>query len=98
MAIERGRLDRQLRELALDHAAGNVDDAVYPGAVGRAAEPARRARGRRGADRIDGASRRVVRAIGDAVRLADLPADRSDLIHAVYERIVGAGSASSLLG
>ena len=32
-----------------------------------------------------------LRAIGDAVRVADLPAERSDLVHEVYERIVMAG-------
>ena len=29
VAIERDRIDRQRRELALEHAAGNLDDAAY---------------------------------------------------------------------
>jgi hypothetical protein len=32
-----------------------------------------------------------LRAIGVAIGLADLPAERSDLVHTVYERIVVAG-------
>lgn len=29
MAIDRARIDRQIRELALEHAAGRLEDAVY---------------------------------------------------------------------
>jgi hypothetical protein len=39
-------------------------------------------------------SSRVVawlRAFGEAIKSADLPAEKADLIHAVYERIVVAG-------
>jgi len=91
VAIERGRIDRQLRELALDHVAGNVDDAAY---LAQSAT----LRGQRDALVAEQAStvsaERAVewlRAIGQAIRRADLPAQRSDLIHAVYEGIVVAG-------
>jgi hypothetical protein len=29
VAIDRARIDRQIRELALEHAAGGLEDAVY---------------------------------------------------------------------
>ena len=32
-----------------------------------------------------------LRAIGEAIRVADVPAEKADLVHAVYERIVVAG-------
>jgi hypothetical protein len=91
VAIERGRFDRQLRELALDHAAGNLDDASYI-AQSAALRSQRHALGAEEAPTVS-AERAVewLRAIGDAIRLADLPAERSDLIHAVYERIVVVG-------
>jgi hypothetical protein len=90
-AIERGRLDRQMKELALSHAAEAIDDATY-------IEHAAALRRQRGAlleeEHPSVPSARVVtwlRAFGEAIKKADLPAERADLIHAVYERIVVAG-------
>jgi DNA invertase Pin-like site-specific DNA recombinase len=91
IAIERGRTARQLRELALEHAAETIDDATY---LSRAAE-LRAQRDAMTADAAPGvpAERAIawLRAFGDAIRDADIPAERADLIHAVYERIVVAG-------
>jgi DNA invertase Pin-like site-specific DNA recombinase len=91
IAIERARTERQLRELALEHAAGTIDDAAY---LARAAE----LRSQRDAIAADErpavpAERAVrwLRSIGEAIKIADLPAERADLVHAVYERIVVAG-------
>ena len=91
VAIERGRLDRQLRELALSHAAEGIDDATY---IERAATLRRQRDALADGERATVPSARVVawlRAFGQAVQSADLPAERADLIHAVYERIVVAG-------
>jgi hypothetical protein len=91
VAIERGRLDRQIRELALEHAAEAIDDATY-------LERAAALRAQRDAlaegGRAEVSPDRVVawlRAFGEAVQRADLPAEKTELIHAVYERIVVAG-------
>ena len=91
VAIERGRVDRQLRELALDHAAGNLNDEAYL----TQSAALRSQRDALTAEETPTVSAECavewLRAIGDPVRLADLPAERSDLVHAVYERIVVAG-------
>jgi hypothetical protein len=36
-----------------------------------------------------------LRAIGAAIQSADVPAERSELVHAIYERIIVAGPSSS---
>jgi DNA invertase Pin-like site-specific DNA recombinase len=91
LAIERGRVDRLLRELALEHAEGNLDDAAYL----TQSAALRNQRDALAAEEAptDRADRAVewLRAIGNAILLADLPAEQSDVIHAVYERIVVAG-------
>lgn len=91
ITIERGRVERQPRELALEHAAEAIDDASY---LARSAE-LRSQRDALAADAAPGipADQAVawLRSIGDAIRHADLPAERADLVHALYERIVVAG-------
>jgi DNA invertase Pin-like site-specific DNA recombinase len=83
IAIERGRTERQLRELALEHAAERIDDATY---LSRAAE----LRAQRDALAVEEApgvpaeqALAWLRSIGDAIQHADLPAERADLVHAV---------------
>jgi hypothetical protein len=91
IAIERGRTDRQLRELALEHAAGSIEDAAY---LARAAElRAERAALASDEAAVVPAERAVawLRSLGEVLQHADLPAERSDLVHAVYERVVVAG-------
>ena len=91
VTIERGRIERQLRELAMEHVAGAIDDRSY---LARSSE-LRSQRDALAADAAPGiaADRAVawLRSIGDAIAFADVSAERADLIHAVYERIVVAG-------
>jgi hypothetical protein len=91
ITIERGRVERQLRELALEHAAGGIDDASY---LARSSE----LRSQR--DALAGAAAPGIpadqavtwlRTIGDTIRQADAPAERADVVHALYDRIVVAG-------
>jgi hypothetical protein len=91
VAIERGRIERQLRELALQHAAEAIDDQTY---LARASElrAQRDALGK--GDGPDVPAERAVawlRAFGEAIQHADLVAERADLVHAIYERIIVAG-------
>jgi DNA invertase Pin-like site-specific DNA recombinase len=91
VAIERGRIERRLRELALEHAAGSLGDADY---LARSAE-LRTTRDQINAGQAIGIkpARAVawLRAIGDAIQRADLPVERAELVHAIYDRIVIAG-------
>ena len=82
VAIERARVERQLREVALQHAARAISDEAY---LARVAEL------RSLADRLDAADGTGVapdravawlRVIGQTMERADLPAERSDLVHA----------------
>ena len=91
VTIERGRIERRLRDLAMEHVAGLVNDADY---LARAAE-LKAARDQLDAGESAGIkpARAVewLRAIGEAMRRADLPVERAELVHAIYDRIVVAG-------
>ena len=91
VAIERGRIERRIRELALEHAAGTIDDDYLP-------HPIAALRGQRDAverTRVlacppSGRSRGCARSARRS-RRADHPAERAELVHAIYERIIVAG-------
>ncbi len=91
VAMDRARLDRQKRDLALGHAAGDLSDEAY---LGRMSELRSQTAGlERAADRELGASRAVawLRAFAEAWQHADVPEAKAELIHAIYERVVVAG-------
>ena len=91
--MDRARIDRQIRELALEHAAGGLGRRGLP-------RPARR-RSARQRDAIvertgAGRTRRSARSSGCAPSPsrsspADVPKEKADLMHAIYERITVAG-------
>ena len=91
VAIDRARLERQMRELALDHAAGRIADAAYLARSGALREElstiADQAAGRVGAERAV----EWLRALANTWNLAGVAQERADLLHAIYERIVVAG-------
>ena len=91
VTLDKVRLERGLRELALDHADGRVGDEAY---LTRAKELRNRL------DALDKprsghvpAKRAAawLRALGETLHSADVPEAKSDLVHAIYERIVVAG-------
>jgi DNA invertase Pin-like site-specific DNA recombinase len=91
IAIDRGRIERQMRDLALDHVRGSMDDAAYLERLGHL---------RTALGAVDGgaqlgvpADRAVawLRALADTWSSADVPGAKAELLHAIYERIVVAG-------
>jgi hypothetical protein len=91
VTLDKVRLEREKRQLAMDHADGHVSDDVY---LSRLKEirsslasfdvpqaghvPAKRAAAWLG-------------ALGETLESADVPEAKADLVHAIYERIVVAG-------
>lgn len=89
--MDRARLERQMRELALEHAAARIDDAAYLDrmaglrdqldAIGT--QQAHDLPGQRALEWLD--------ALAETWHKTDLVEENSDVIHAVYERITVAG-------
>jgi len=91
IAIDRARLERQKRELALEHVAGGMTDEAYLARLGEL---------RTQLAAVDEGSNAGVpaelavawlRALGETIQHADVPEAKADLIHAIYERIIVAG-------
>jgi hypothetical protein len=40
----------------------------------------------------------VARALSESIQIADVPKEKADLMHAIYERIMVAGAGSSVSG
>ncbi len=88
VTMDRARLERQMRELALEHAAARLDDAEYLARMAHlrgeleivGAQPARDLPARRATEWLD--------ALAETWQKTDLVEEKSDVIHAVYERIV----------
>jgi hypothetical protein len=93
VTIDRGRIERQMRDLALDHARGAFDDAAYLDRMGhlRSALAAVDREQRVGVP----AERAVawLRALAETWLEADVHEAKAELLHAIYERIVVAGRA-----
>jgi hypothetical protein len=89
--LDRARIDRQIRELALEHAAGGLADEAYLTRL-TALREARDAITERTAPGVPG-HRAVewLRTLGESLKEADVPEEKADLPHAIYERIVVAG-------
>jgi len=88
VTMDRARLERQMRELALELAAARLDDAEYLARMARlrgdleilGSQPARDLPARRATEWLD--------ALAETWQKADLVEEKSDVIHAIYERIV----------
>ena len=91
VAIDRARIDRQIRELALEHAGGLLGDDTYLARL-RALREQRNAIVERAAPGLPG-HRAVewLRALSESFQTADVPKEKADLMHAIYERITVAG-------
>jgi hypothetical protein len=91
VAFDRSRIERQMRELALDHVGGSISDETYLARLKRLRESL--AEVEQTAQVGVPADRAVewLRALAETWQQADVPEARSDLLHAIYERIVVAG-------
>ena len=93
VTIYRGRIERQMRDFALDHVRGALEDAVYLERVGHLrqalAEVDREQRVGTSAERAVG----WLRGLAETWDGADVPEAKAELLHAIYERIVVAGRA-----
>ncbi len=91
VALDQARIDRQIRELALEHAAGRLEDAVYLGRLHELRD-AKENLERTSADGIS-PERAVewLRALSETWRAAEAPGEKADLLHAIYDRITIAG-------
>jgi len=91
VTMDRARLECQMREIALEHAAARLDDEEYLTRMAHlrgelevvGAKLARDLPARRAAEWLD--------ALAETWQKADLVEEKSDVIHAAYERIVVEG-------
>lgn len=90
--VNRARLERMKRELALDHAVGRIDDKTYLAQIGVLREEATRIDSgelpstRVAPDRVVAKLRALPKTWAEAT-----PAGRAELLHSIYERIVVRG-------
>jgi DNA invertase Pin-like site-specific DNA recombinase len=91
VAIDQARIDRQIRELALDHAAGSLEDEAYLERL-HGLRDAKENLERTSTDGIP-PERAVawLEALSATWRAAEVPAERADVLHAIYDRITIAG-------
>ena len=88
LTMDRARLERQMRELALEHAAARLDDAEYLARMARlrgeleivGVQSARDLPARRATEWLD--------ALAETWQQTEPVEEKSDVIHAIYERIV----------
>jgi hypothetical protein len=91
VAIDRARIDRQMRELALDHAAGRLPDAVYLERLRTLREAKASLEVSTGGAVTADVALAWLRALSDTWTDADVPEAKADVLHAIYERIVVTG-------
>jgi hypothetical protein len=91
VVIDRARIDRQMRELALEHAAGSMGDEAYLTRL-KMLRGQRDAIAERMAPGLP-AQRAVewLRALGESLKATDASKEKADLMHAIYDRITVAG-------
>jgi hypothetical protein len=89
--LDRARIDRQMRDLALDHAAGRLEDAVYLDRL-RALRESKESLevNTSGAISADLALA-WLRALSSTWSEADVPESKADVLHAIYDQIVVTG-------
>ena len=91
VTMDRARLERQMRDLALDHAAARVDDADYLARMARLREQLDAVEVQRAHDLPTQRALEWLDALAETWQTTDLVEEQSDVIHAVYERIVVEG-------
>jgi hypothetical protein len=88
VAIDKARIERQIRELALEHAAGGLADEVYLEHL-RALRKAKDDVERATSEQMAG-ERAIawLRALSATWTEADVPEERADVLHAICDQIV----------
>ncbi len=89
--IDRGRIERQLRDLALDHAAGKLSDAEY---LARQAQLRSELTSLHEEPRVGMTAERALEwlaTLAETWQHADVPEAKAELLHAIEERYVVAG-------
>jgi hypothetical protein len=91
VGLDRARIERQMRDLALDHVAERIDDSAYLERLGHfrtdLATVDTTPRGELAANRAV----EWLRVLADTWVNADVPEAKADLLHAIYDRIVVQG-------
>jgi hypothetical protein len=91
VTMDRARLERQMRDLALDHAAARIDDAGYLARMARLREQLQTVETQQAHDLPAQRALEWLDALAETWQETDLVEEQSDVIHAVYERIVVEG-------
>jgi hypothetical protein len=91
VAIDKARIDRQMRELALEHAAGSLSDDVYLARL----KVLRRQRDavveRTAAGLPVERALEWLRALGESLQAPEKSKEKADVLHAIYDQIVVTG-------
>lgn len=90
--LDRARLDRKMRDLALDQAAGRLEDAVYLERL-RALRESKESLEVNATGGISAeAALAWLRALSTIWSDADLPQAKTEVLHAIYEQVVVTGT------
>ncbi len=87
VTMDRARLERQMRDLALEHAAARVHDTDYLARMARLREQLDAAETQQAHDLPAQRALEWLDALAETWHKTDLVEEKSDVIHAVYERI-----------
>lgn len=98
VAIDKARIDRQMRELALEHAAGSLGDEAYLARL-KVLRQQRDAIVERTTVGLP-AERAVewLHALGESLQAPEKSKEKADVLHAIYDRITVAGPRSWVSG
>jgi hypothetical protein len=91
VTMDRGRIERQMRELAMEHVAARVGDADYLARLSRLRGQLDAVEAQRARDLPAQRALEWLEALAETWEQTELPEEQSDVIHAVYERIVVEG-------
>jgi hypothetical protein len=91
ITLDRARIDRQMRDLALDHAAGRLEDAVYLNRLRALRESKESLEVNASGAMSAEVALAWLRALSSTWSEADVPETKAEVLHAIYERIVVTG-------
>jgi hypothetical protein len=91
VAIDQARLDRQIRELALEHAAGSLTDEAYLARLKVLRQQRDAVTERTAAGLPADRGLEWLRALGESLQAPEKPKEKADVLHAIYDRITVAG-------